>query len=123
MALKEGCVAYQQGEIVPLIFKVYTESGIEFQVVPDESRERNVAYCDLMDEEGKHISFIPATLISDLPAEKQFICSWNTTNNSIGYYNLQVWATVNVSGKCDQAGNLIIEGRLASEVLLRYVRD
>ena len=121
--LKEGCIPYQQGEIVPLIFRVYTESGIPFMLVHDQSRDGNIAYCDLMDEEGKHKKFLPATLIEDLPAEKKFICSWDTSNQAVGYYNLQVWCTVNVSGKTDQYGDLIIEGRLASEVLLRYVRD
>ncbi len=123
MALEVECIPYQRGEIVPLIFRVYTESGIEFQVVPDDSRQSLVAYCDLMTEDGKHLKFLPATLISDAPAEKQFICSWDTTNQAVGYYRLQVWATVNVSGKCDSAGNLIIEGRLASEELVRYVRE
>lgn len=123
MAMQVECVPYQHGEIVPLIFRVYTESGIPFQLVHDSSRDGNIAYCDLMDEEGNHLKFIPATLIEDLPAEKKFIASWNTTNNPVGYYNLQVWATVNVSGKTDQYGDLIIEGRLASEVLVRYIRD
>ena len=123
MALITDCVPYQKGEIVPLIFRVYTESGIEFQCVPDTSRDGNIAYCDLMTDEGKHIKFLPATLISDEPAEKKFISSWDTSNQSVAYYKLQVWATVNVSGKTDQMGQLIIEGRLASEVLTRYVRD
>ena len=123
MALEKDCIAYQHGEIVPLIFRVYTESGIEFSVVPDPSRDGNIAYCDLMDEQGKHLKFLAATIISDEPAEKQFICSWDTKAVAADtYYRLQVWATVNVSGKCDQAGNMIIEGRLASEELLRYVR-
>lgn len=123
MALQTDCVPYQRGEIVPLIFRVYTESGIPFSLVKDSSREDNIAYCDLMDEEGNHIRYLPATLIEDLPAEKKFICSWDTSNQAVSYYRLQVWATVNVSGKCDPYGDLIIEGRLASEVLIRYVRD
>jgi hypothetical protein len=76
-----------------------------------------------MDEEGNHKKFLPATLIEDLPAEKKFICSWDTSGCAIAYYKLQVWATVNVSGKTDQQGQLIVEGRLASEELVRYVRD
>ena len=123
MALREGCVPYQRGEIVPLIFRVYTESGIPFQLVHDDARDGNIAYCDLMQDDGSHIRYLPATLIEDLPAEKKFVCSWDTTNQAEAYYNLQVWATVNISGKTDAYGELIIEGRLASEVLLRYVRD
>ncbi len=123
MALQTDCVPYQQGEIVPLIFRVYTESGIEFTIVNDPSREGNIAYCDLKDEEGSHIKFLPATLIDDQPAEKKFICSWDTSKHPVGYYRLQVWATVNVSGKTDAYGDLIIEGRLASEELIRYIRD
>ena len=123
MALQENCVAYQQGEIVPLIFRVYTESGIAFSCVHDSSKDGNIAYCDLMDDEGKHLRFLPATLIEDLPAEKKFICSWDTTNQQVAYYKLQVWATVNISGKTDQTGQLIIEGRLASDELIRYIRD
>ena len=123
MALQTDCVPYQRGEIVPLIFRVYTESGIPFMLVSDPSRDGNIAYCDLMNEEGKHIKFLPATLIDDQPAEKKFICSWDTSNQAVAYYRLQVWATVNVSGKTDQYGDLIIEGRLASEELVRYVRD
>ena len=123
MALQENCVPYQKGEIVPLIFRVYTESGIPFVVVPDGAHDYNIAYCDLMDEEGKHLTFIPATLIEDEPAEKKFICSWNTQGYSVAYYRLQLWATVNVSGKTDNLGDLLIEGRLASEELLRYIRD
>ena len=123
MALQVDCIPYQQGEIVPLIFRVYTESGIPFQCVPDDSRDNNIAYCDLMDEEGRHLRYLSATLIEDLPAEKKFICSWNTENTAQAYYRLQVWATVNVSGKTDSNGLLIIEGRLASEELVRYVRE
>jgi len=123
MALQSDCVPYQRGEIVPLIFRVYTESGIPFTCVHDSSRDGNIAYCDLMDEEGDHLKFLPATLIEDLPAEKKFICSWDTSNQPIAYYRLQVWATVNVSGKTDPTGQLVIEGRLASEELVRYVRD
>lgn len=123
MALQTDCVPYQQGEIVPLIFRVYTESGIPFTCVPDSSRSGNIAYCDLMDEEGKHISYLPATMIEDLPSEKKFVCSWNTSNTAQGYYRLQVWATVNLSGLTDAVGDLVIEGRLASEELIRYVRD
>ena len=123
MALQENCIPYQRGEIVPLIFRIYTESGIEFTCVPDPAKENNIAYCDLMDEEGVHIQFLPATLVEELPAEKKFIVSWNTTSASVAYYRLQLWATVNVSGKTDDVGNPIIEGRLASEELVRYVRD
>ena len=123
MALLTDCVPYQRGEIVPLIFRVYTESGIPFSVVHDTSKDGNIAYCDLKDEEGTHLKYLPATLIEDLPAEKKFICSWDTSNQATAYYRLQVWATVNVSGKTDQFGTLIIEGRLASEELVRYVRD
>jgi len=94
MALTENCVPYQQGEIVPLIFRVYTESGIPFTAVPDPSRDGNIAYCDLMNEEGKHLQFLPATIIEDLTAEKKFIVSWNTTSASVAYYRLQLWATV-----------------------------
>lgn len=123
MALQTDCIPYQRGEIVPLIFRVYTESGIPFNLVQDPSRDNKIAYCDLMDEEGKHIRYLDATLIDDQPAEKKFICSWNTSNEKVAYYRLQVWCTVNVSGKPDQVGNPIIEGRLASEELVRYVRD
>ena len=123
MALTADCVPYQKGEIVPLIFRVYTESGIAFSTVPDTSKDGNIVYCDLMNDEGKHLRYLPATLIEDNPAEKKFICSWDTTNLATAYYKLQVWATVNVSGKTDQTGELIIEGRLASEELVRYVRD
>ena len=123
MALQTECVPYQRGEIVPLIFRVYTESEIPFTAVPDVSRDGLLAYCDVMNEEGKHIRYLPATLIEDLPAEKKFISSWDTTNMGVAYYRLQVWATVNVSGKTDAAGDLVIEGRLASEELIRYIRE
>ena len=123
MAIRTECVPVQRGEIVPLIFRVYTESGIEFSVVEDPSRDGNIAYCDLMKEDGEHLKYLPATLIEDLPAEKKFICSWDTTNMATMNYQLQVWATVNVSGKTDTLGNMVIEGRLASEILIRYVRD
>ena len=123
MALQENCVPYQRGEIVPLIFRVYTESGIPFTAVPDPDHDGNIAYCDLMDEEGKHLQYLPASIIEDAPAEKKFIVSWNTGNHSVAYYRLQLWATVNVSGKTDNVGDLLIEGRLASEELLRYIRD
>lgn len=123
MALQTDCVPYQQGEIVPLIFRVYTESGIPFTCVPDSSRDGNIAYCDVMDEEGEHLRYLPATLIEDLPAEKKFVCSWNTGTVAQGYFRLQVWATVNLSGLTDAVGELVIEGRLASEELVRYVRE
>ena len=60
---------------------------------------------------------------SALPAEKKFVCSWTTGTVAQGYFRLQVWATVNLSGLTDAVGELVIEGRLASEELVRYVRE
>ena len=92
-------------------------------MVPDKNNDNKCAYCDLKDEEGKHLTFIDATIISEEPAEKKFICSWDTGRFSAqAYYRLQVWVSCNISGKTDEDDMLIIEALLASEELIRYIK-
>lgn len=126
MALNyEECEAYFRGEIRPLIFEVYTESGIPFTLTNDpKDKEGLRAFCEVKDEQGNLLSTLPATVILDEDCKKQFICSWNTDENlyPVGYYRLQVWALVNVSGAVDQNGDLVIEGKLASDELIRYLK-
>ena len=120
----ENCEAYFHGEIRPLIFEVYTESGIPFSLVDDVSKPGdNRAYCEVKDEEGYVINTITATIIADEPAKKTFLCSWDTSHFALGYYRLQVWVSANVSGATDSTGNYVIEAKLASDEITRYLKS
>ena len=119
----EDCEAYFHGEIRPIIFRVYTESGLPFDLIPDPKNEGRRAYCDIKNEEGKHLKFVEAEVISDEPAEKRFVCSWDTGDCApSAYYRLQVWATCNISGKVNAEGDPIVEALLASEEITRYIK-
>lgn len=120
----DNCEAYFKGEIRPILFEVYTESGIPFELI-DNSREPDMskAWCTLKDEQGVKIKNLPATLVSDEPSKKRLLCSWDTSECIIGYYRLQIWVLVNISGHTDENGNKITEGLMASEELLRYVKE
>lgn len=119
-----ACEAYFHGEIRPLIFEVYTESGIPFTLADDlNTVSDDRAYCEVKDEEGNVISRLGLTMIKDEPSKKTMLCSWNTGDFSLGYYRLQVWVMINVSGNVDRQGNLVIEAKLASEEIIRYIKS
>jgi hypothetical protein len=125
------CEAYFQGEIRPIIFEVYTESGIPFRLMSETAPgvadvpkflPDAEAWCVLMDEEGHELERLRVTLIEVQPARKVMVTSWNTGRHQVGYFRLQVWVLVNISGMVDEQGGLVVEGKLASEEILRYIK-
>lgn len=111
------CRSYTKGEIVPLMFEVYTESGVPFEIVTDWAK------CKVKKNSGELVRELPASLISDEPSKKKFIVSWNTVPEEIGYFLLQVWVDINVTGNKDEFGNYLVEARIASEDLQRYIKE
>ena len=117
MAVEEQeCVAVNQGEIHPVIFEVYTESGIPFEV------KENWSHCSVKTTSGKEVEKIPAKLISDEPASKKYLVSWDTSKYVVGYYLLTVWCMLNITGDLDDKGQLVVEAKIASDELKRYVK-
>ena len=119
-----NCEAYFKGEVRPIIFEVYTESGVPFELIDDSNTPQNeFAYCEVKTSEQQLLSHLPVTLISNEPAKKVMLCSWDTTLVDVGYYTLQVWVLLNLSGSVDDSGNPIVEGKLASEQIVRYIKE
>lgn len=120
----DECRAYTRGEIVPIIFEVYTESGLPFSLVDtlDEENDRS-AYCEVRNAEHVLLKTLGVKMIDDQPARKKLLCSWDTSTYSTDYYLLQLWAQINITGDVDEQGMLVVEAKLASEELTRYIRD
>lgn len=126
MALDDrSCEAYFKGEVRPIIFEVYTESGMPFELIQDPSKEPDdFAYCEVTTAEGTLVSTLGVTMIEEEPARKKMLCSWDTGQFELGYYNLQVWVTINVSGSTDpSSGKKVVEAKLASELITRYIKE
>lgn len=120
----ENCEAYFRGEIRPIIFEIYTESGIPFRLVDNVlTLGDDRVCCEVRDENNKLIETITGKVISDEAASKKFVVSWDTSKYEIGYYRLRVWALVNVSGAQDNSGNMVIEGKLCSDEIIRYIKE
>lgn len=119
----DECRAYFRGEIVPIIFEVFTESGLPFKLADSPSTGDLSAYCEVRDSEHNLIKTLGVKMIDDAPARKKMLCSWDTSLLEVDYYLLQLWAQVNITGEVDNSGNLVVEALLASEELTRYVKQ
>ena len=128
-----NCEAYFKGEVRPIVFEIYSESGIPFEL-PEEfmasghpklpkSLAASTAVCVVKDEEGIRLHDLPCILIGAEPAKKTMLTSWDTSSYELGFYRLQVWCAVNISGAYDTSGKPIIEAKLASEDLLRNIKE
>lgn len=128
-----NCQSVFYGQIVPVIFEVYSESGIPF-ILPEEyglgdfvpvpmRLKESTAWCVVKDEEGLTLNTLPTKLIATESTKKTMMTSWDTRDYECGYYRLQVWCAVNISNEVDAAGNPVIEAKLASEDILRNIKE
>ena len=140
------CRAHQQGEIIPIIFEVYSENGTIFNVrskknpnypssdsvidgVGDTiSKEDfiydNWAYCVISDDLNQEKARIAAELLEDQPSVKKFLVSWDTKLYSEGYYLLKLWCKANFTGATDTlTGDLKPQMEICSDEIQRFIRS
>lgn len=116
--MSDTCKPIIKGEIVPLIVEITTETETRFEIIDDITK----TYCEVRSSSGDIVSILPALIQVRSDTKKDLYSSWDTKSLEAGYYVIKFWVGINLFGVEDGLGNLVVDYRLASEEINRYVK-